>query len=351
MGSTNHGTQQIMWQYFQEATGANWGKRLLGILLPGIYSGGHLTKVSDTEVTLSTLVAEIKDGTNQINVRTAAAATLNSATLDSGAISSATPYLVLRWAYALSATNYVEVHAISSVSVAQANDIVIGKCLFSGSILTGFNYSERTFLNVQDLFFKVETSSGLYVQLRAGRIHTSTGYVLVPDQLVGPFSVPTGSNLRIDLVYIDTDGTVTILQGTQAVSPSAPTYGGKLAVAEITLVNGDVNISASRIRDVRSFLIGKLNEFNPSSYSGQESTTFPNGRIEKEGTVSVSGGVAVSVVFSVPFPTEIRNVQISIQDANNSTANSHFYNLTKDGFTISPGTISIATIHWRAVGR
>ena len=127
MGATNHGTQQITWQYFQEATGANWGKRLLGILPPGIYSGGYLTEVSDTEVTLSILIAEIKDGTTQISVRTAAAATLNSTTLDSGAISSATPYLVLRWLYALSAVNYVEVHAISSVSVAQDNDIVIGK--------------------------------------------------------------------------------------------------------------------------------------------------------------------------------------------------------------------------------
>lgn len=257
MGATSHGTQTITWQYFQEATGANWGKRLLGILPPGIYSGGYLTRVSDIEVTLSTLIAEIKDGITQINIRTAAAATLNSTTLNSGTISSATPYLVLRWAYALSAVNYVDVHAISSVSVALANDIVIGKCLFSGATLTGFNYSERTFLNIQDLFFKVETSSGLYVQLRAGRIHTSTGYVLVPEQLVGPFNVPSSSNSRIDLIYIDANGIATILQGTQAVSPVAPSYGGELVVAEVTLVNGDVSIPAIRIRDVRSFLTSK----------------------------------------------------------------------------------------------
>ena len=129
--------------------------------------------------------------------------------------------------------------------------------MFSGATLTGFDYSERTFLTIQDLFFKVEISSGLYVRLRAGRIHTSTGYVFVPDQLVGPFSVPGSPNSRIDLIYIAADGTVTVLQGTQAVSPSAPSYDNKLVVAEITLVNGDVSIPASRIRDVRSFITTK----------------------------------------------------------------------------------------------
>ena len=254
MGLTNHGNQTITYQYYIEATGANFGKRILDIVPPGIYSGGYLTRVSDSIITLSTLIAEIRDATNQINVRTVASDTLNSTTLDSGAISSATPYIVLRWAYAASSINYVEIHAIANVASALTNDIIIGKCLFSGSVLTGFSYTERTFLNVQNLFLKVEESSGLYIQLRAGRIHTSTGFVLVPEQQVGPFTVPSSPNSRIDVVYISSTGTAAILQGTQGVSPVAPSYSGKLALAQVTIVNGDTSIPADRIVDVRAFI-------------------------------------------------------------------------------------------------
>jgi len=116
VGTTNHGTQTITFQYFLEATGAEFGKRNLDITPPGIYSGGHLTRITDSEVSLSTFTAEIRDTTNQISVRTATAVTLNAGVLDSGAINSATPYLVLRWGYATTSVNYVEIHAIASTS-------------------------------------------------------------------------------------------------------------------------------------------------------------------------------------------------------------------------------------------
>ena len=258
MGLKNHGTQTITYQYYIEGTGANFGKRILDIVPPGIYSGGYLTRVSDSVITLSTLIAEIRDTTNQINVRTAAVVTLNSTTLDSGTISSTTSYIVLRWAYAASAINYVEIHAIANVASALDNDIIIGKCNFSGSTLVDFDYEDRTFLNVQDLFLKVETSDGLYVQLRAGRVHTATGYVKVPEQTVGPFVAPSSPNSRVDLVYITAAGAVAMSQGTQALSPTTPDYGGKLVVAEVTVVNGDTSLPADQIVDVRSFITSQI---------------------------------------------------------------------------------------------
>jgi len=262
MGTTNHGTQEITVEYYETASSFAVNKRNVDIVPRGIYSGGHLTRVSDVEVTLSPFTAELGDDDIQISVKTAASATLKAATLDSGDIDAATPYLVLRWSYAAQQHNYVEIHAIASVSAAQDNDIIIGKCEFSGATLTGFDYSDRTFLNVQDLFLKVEEDSGLYVWIRAGRIQNSSGHVFVPEQQVGPFTAPSSPNSRIDLVYVDTDGTVSIEQGTAAVSPSAPSYSGKLVVAEVTVVNGDTSIPASRIRDVRSFLT------RPSGYDG-----------------------------------------------------------------------------------
>jgi hypothetical protein len=257
VGATDRGTQTIVHQYFEDAVASQWGKRHKDIRPRGIYSGGYLTRVDDDEVTLSSLVVEIGDTTLQISVRTASAYALKTANLDSGSIAPATPYIVLRWSYVATPANYMEIRAIASVAAAQANDIIVGKCVFEGSTLTGFDYADRTFLNVQNLFLKVEPSEAveMYVMVRAGRIQNTTGYVSIADQKVGPFSVPGGSNSRIDLVYVDTDGTVKILQGTAAVSPPpVPSYGGKLVLAEVRLDNGDVHILAAKITDVRAFI-------------------------------------------------------------------------------------------------
>jgi len=264
MGAINHGTQNIVYEYYEEMTSREVNSRHVGIRPRGIYSGGYLTKVSDTSITISPMVVEIGDDDIQVRVKTSNSANLNSETLDSGNISSATPYIVLRRKRVESITNYMEIHAVSSLAAAEATDIIVGKCVFDGATLTGFDYSDRTFLNVQDLFLKVESTgvSEMYVQLRAGKIQNDTRCVFVPEQKVGPFAVPSSPNSRIDLVYVDTDGTPKILQGTPAVSPSAPNYDRKLVVAQIKLVNGDSSIPSSRITDVRSFITQQSSKLN-----------------------------------------------------------------------------------------
>jgi len=305
MGATNHGTQSINFSYFLEATGANFGKQMLNILPPGIYNGGYLTKVSNSEVTLSTFDAAISDGSNQISVHTAAAATLNSSTLNSGAISSATPYLVLRWAYEALVTNYVDIHAIASLSAKQQNDVVIGKCVFVGSTLSSFDYSERTFPGMLSRCLSVEATpdTELYVRVRGGIVNTGTAKVVVGDQKVGPFTAPSSPNSRIDLVYVDADGDIQIQQGTAAVSPSAPSYANKLVLAEVRLVNGDTNITWDRITDARAFLAypqQSTNNFiestgtNDVSYSTAAWATIPNMTLN----ITTTGGL-VHIVGSV----------------------------------------------------
>jgi hypothetical protein len=257
MSNTDHGSQTISHAYYEEITALNRNARFKGIIPVGIYSGGLLTKVSNIEITLSPMIAEISDGTSQIRVKTASAATINDSTLDSGTVSSSTPYIVLRWSYAAMVTNFVEIHAIASVSSAGANDIIVGKVNFSGSVITGFDYSDRTFTKSHDMFLKPEAYTGMYILLNAGVIHTNTGHVFVSTRVVGPFTVPTSPNSRIDLVYINDSGSPTILQGVAAPSPVAPSYDGKLVVAEVTIVNGDTSITSSMINDVRSFLTPK----------------------------------------------------------------------------------------------
>jgi len=280
MGTTNHGTQTMTWAYFQEATALGFGKRFLNVLPAGIYQGGYLTRVTDSRVSLSTLVAEIRDGQAQINVRTAAAATLDSTTLDSGTISSATPYLVMRWAFTTLAGNYVEIHALSSLSDRLENDVVIGKCVFEGATLSSFDYSDRTFPVVLERNLSVEATpdTEMYVRVRGGVVNTGSAKVRIGDQKVGPFTVPGSSNSRIDLVYVTSAGAVAIAQGTEAVSPSAPAYGGKMVLAEVTVVNGDTNLTWDRIADARAFL----------AYPQSSSTQM----VESTGTDNVSYNTA-----------------------------------------------------------
>lgn len=257
MGTTDHGTQDVSYKFYEEATSADFNKRHLDIIPRGIYQGGHLKRVTDSEITLSPFVVEIGDDDEQISVKSSQNATLNSGTLDSGGISSATPYIVLRWGFVEQSNNYVEVHALANVAAAQSNDIIVGKCVFVGATLTSFDYTDRTLLNVQDILLRVEPTedSEMKVWVRGGRIQDGSQNIIIPEQKVGLFAVPGSPNSRIDLVYIDTDGTVRIKQGVQGISPSTPAYEGKLVISEVTIVNGDTNIVASRITDVRSFLI------------------------------------------------------------------------------------------------
>ena len=79
MSTTDHGTQDVTYNYYEEATARNFNKRMLAKLNPGIYSGGYLTRVSDVEITMAVADIEIGDGTYQVSIKTCAAATLAKA--------------------------------------------------------------------------------------------------------------------------------------------------------------------------------------------------------------------------------------------------------------------------------
>ena len=357
MGTTNHGTQEITYEYFENATAEDFNKRHLNIQSRGIYQGGYLTRVSDSEITLSTFTAEIGADDEQISVKTSVVATITTALLDSGNLNSGTPYIALRWAFVAQQNNYIEIHAIASIAAAQTNDIIVGKVVFAGAVITGFDYTDRTFLNVQDLFFKVETSSGMYVQLRAGKIQDGSQCIVVPEQTVGPFNVPGAPNSRIDLVYVDTDGTVTIKQGSQAVSPSAPDYESKLVLSEVKIVNGDASIPADRITDVRSFLTS-LSVFDPVLMAGNNDSngtiTLPNGFIMKWGKITRTGN-NTTVTFGTAFPNACFQAYAGAGEVLPSVHSSGYiistHTISKNSFKIYCKVGDYDPFRWWAIGR
>ena len=255
MGSTDFGSQLISVQYFEAVDSDKVNKCFQGIIPRGIYSGGYLTKVSDTSISLSTLLCVVGDATNQVRVETTTAITLT--------VSSAAPYVVLRWAYVASATNYMDVLAVAAGSI-QANDLIIGKCAYIGSTLSGFDYSvtayPRSTPQTPIVMLKVEPTetASMYVRIRAGRVNYGSANLEIADQLSPVFTAPT-SNSRIDLIYINTSGVITVSTGTAAATPVAPDYDSKIVLAEITIVAGQTTITASSIKEVRNFSAVTLN--------------------------------------------------------------------------------------------
>jgi len=245
----NIGNQTVTILFYRPANSSIVNKRFQGIRQTGIYSGGYLSVVDNTTAQISTLVCEISDGTYQVRIETASTVNLT--------VAEGTPYIVLRWAYTGTVTDYMELLAVATPA---ANDLVVGKCTFVGGNLNGFNYQDssypRTTPSTQDLFLKVEPTetSERRVRIRAGRIQTNSAVIDISDQKSDLFDT-LASNSRIDLIYINkSTGAVEIETGVAALNPVVPDYKGKIVLAEITLTAGYTNITASMIKDVRNFI-------------------------------------------------------------------------------------------------
>lgn len=250
MGSIDHGGQTIQVNFNAPADSVSWTKRLVDLIPRGIYKGGVLTKVTNTTVTLSPLVVEVGDDFYQVRVSTQSSVTIT--------VASATPYIVLRWVYTGAGSNYMDVLAVASGSI-QNNDVIVGKCVFSGSTLTGFDYGDssyrRTTPNMPHLMLRVEArqTPDMTVLIRGGRVNYGTANLEVDFQVSSAFTAPS-SNPRIDVMYVDTDGVIKVYTGTEAATPSAPAYNSKKVLAEITLTVGMTSITEDDIKDVRSFI-------------------------------------------------------------------------------------------------
>jgi len=247
----NVGDQTVTLLYYAPATSAQVNKRFKDIRQTGIYSGGYLSIVDSSHAQLSPLVCEINDDTHQVRIETESAVTIS--------VAQATPYVVLRWTYTGSTSDYMEILAVATPST---NDLVVGKCTFAGGgALQGFDYGDndypRSTPNIQDLFLKVEPTgdNDLRVRIRSGRVQGHSGITFVPDQKSNLFTPPS-SNSKVYLVYVDPDtGTVSIdSSGSESANPVPPAYKGKLVLAEVTLASTDTSITADKINDVRPFL-------------------------------------------------------------------------------------------------
>lgn len=88
--------------------------------------------------------------------------------------------------------------------------------------------------------------------------------------------------------------------------------------------------------------------YTPSSYTGGESVTFPNGMIMKTGTDTYGSG-SESKTFAVSFPNSFESICVTPANA----VASFSLNVTaasRGGFTVFSGSSSINNFYWMAIG-
>jgi len=320
---SNIGSQTVTVKFFDPVNSATVVDKIaLDVRKPGIYTGGYLTKLNNATCQLSPLTCEIGDGTYQVRVQTGAA-------ISTVPISSGAPYIVLRWTYTGSAAaDYMDFTNVALVGIL-STDIVVGKGTFIGaSLQTTFDYTLRTTPNVSDLFLKVEptVAASMNVRIRRGRINQGVSNLPVPDQLSTTFIAPI-SNPRIDVVYVDTDGAVKVYTGTENAVPVAPSYSGKIVLAEISLVPSQTSITSTSITDVRSALVAPLLNIRGSKIL----LWFVGGEVE---VVTRASGRPY-----IDFTGTITSVKANVKTA--PTGSSLTIDIKKNGVTIMSSPLTL----------
>jgi len=139
MGTTNIGNQRISFKFGNSAEAKEMSYRFHGGIAgwKGILSGGYVSKVDNTNVTVSSLTCEVPFQGQQYRVETQSAASVSGA-------NSTTPRLVLTYTYRRKYINYAEFSFVGSGATILENQIIIADCVFTGPLMSAnFDYSSR----------------------------------------------------------------------------------------------------------------------------------------------------------------------------------------------------------------
>lgn len=249
MGSTNYGNQTLVFDYRHPATSTSFNQIMYKLIPAGIYDGGELTKVDDSRVSVSPLKCFITDEDIEIGVRIV---TEEAAVI---AVDVDTPFIILRLDWLEQANNYMDILAVAEADI-NSDDLIVGKVEYTSNtiFLSEFDYTERDEIEVNTVLsetpFKVSPTNppSEYVSIFTGSAVTENSYLNSVTGFAGPFS--NTINGRIDIVYIDTDGSIGVFEGSDSATPSSPAYDGRYVIAEIQRGAGRDTIRGSEITSI-----------------------------------------------------------------------------------------------------
>lgn len=153
MSSTDLGNSNINYSYNHSFTSQYHGERQNFINKPGIYQGGELTYDS-THLYINPFICEYRcSAGNNVRVKTTSIITndLTAAITESNPVvpTESTPFVCSYFTWVNSSITYTNYIARSEINIL-TNDVIFGKCLFTSGVITGIDYSQKTWGLVND---------------------------------------------------------------------------------------------------------------------------------------------------------------------------------------------------------
>lgn len=260
----NKGDQVLTFDYRSPAKAKLFNRGYSDLLPYGIYMGGKLVRVNDTQVGIQPLVCliqsnELTDENISVRAETRSTQEISIASFTgSNYCTTSRPYIVLRFGWADVEANYMDMLAVGySDDPAEDDpekiwetDIIVGRVQFeevtAGNYIirttNRFDYTKRTevFLPYQSSVYNeyaVSTceTNPRKVHVASGVVNTSKGRFVSNggDYPTAAVISDTAAQGRKDLVYVDDEGLIRIQEGAPSASPVAPLYLNKRVLAEI----------------------------------------------------------------------------------------------------------------------
>ena len=144
MGIIDFGQQVSVFSYKGALTSQGLGSLNYKIKNPGIYEGFQISKINDSTISISTGSFVIEDESSEVSSSTRTTTSISSLT-----VSSVNNYIIFRFIFLNSTSNYIDCLAVQSSQVLDT-DVVIAKLNYTVSTLTSVDYSYRTFGNINE---------------------------------------------------------------------------------------------------------------------------------------------------------------------------------------------------------
>jgi hypothetical protein len=236
----NYGNQVITFSFHQEARSRGFNQGFCDILPYGVYTGGVLTRINENVIQIGELTVIVRS-----NEEDKVAPRIETTEAQNLIVASNKPYVVLRFGWADSDSNFMDIRAVGwSTDPLEVDedklwplDIILGKIQFvddsGGPVIdpdNPFDLSRR-----KDVFLK-ETESA-YSQFRVsasevnqkkvyvsgGWVNTSKGRFIISGGDYPEDGIPdTTAQSRTDLIVINALGEVELIQGTPGAAHPAP---------------------------------------------------------------------------------------------------------------------------------
>jgi hypothetical protein len=133
--------------------------------------------------------------------------------------------------------------------------------------------------------------------------------------------------------------------------------GGAAAPAEVSILDendmaSDSNTAIATQQSIKAYVdASSTSGFSPSSYTGGESVTLPNGLIMKFGTVTTSPNAVTTVTFGSAFTNTV-NAQLTIEETGSADKYAIKINsLSVSALYIRNTSSANLKVHWMVIGR